>query len=589
MREGRLRVDNRGPLRRTNTSAVRPGGRDRLVFVAGLLSLVLTAPPALAQTYRIDASDLDPVDSSRVDEEDEDALVPWRKKVVRETDPPEVKVTVPPDLVAGQQLFMNVRVTDASQVLVATLYWRYVGDPSWIITNLTGRDGRFVARFRVDRPFEYYVEAYDEWGNGPGLAGSEEAPRRVEVAMPKAQVPDAPPPPPPPPPKAPVGPPPAPMPSGRVLRVATARDIVPGRFELSLEGGLSGGSDFLAPSGSLLGQAGAARLTWGVLPVLELSLAGRAQQARLEVPSGAAYEAGAGSEFSIGGRYLSPALGSLRFALHLSSDLHLPAPGGAWAVSTEALAALTWAPSPLRVSAHAGHRWDNSENTAPGQWSPFGAFGMGVSRFDLLRFGVAVEAQLRTLVPFVEYTLDVPMNRRSFASCEGPAESCRTAPPAFPAARQELPQRVAAGVRFELATMLAIVVAGELSLTPAARGLSALDERAWPAPEAYGLPAPWSLRAALRWQFGAPLPDPKAPVPVPVPSPPVEATPTPPSEVTSMPVATITEIMTAEPAPSEAPSADEAQERVIETALDVPDSSDAAAPSAEPAAVENLP
>lgn len=550
--------------------------------------MVLVAPPSFAQTYRIDPTDLDPVTSPSLDD-DEDELVPWRKKTVRDTDPPEVQVTVPPGVVAGQQIFLNVRVTDASQVLVATLYRRYVGDPVWTITNLTGKDGRFVTRFRVDRPFEYYVEAYDEWGNGPGLAGSEEAPRRVDVRMPNAPKPDEPKPPPPPPPRKPknVGPPPKPIASGRVLRVATARNITPGRFELSLSGALQGGSDFLAPSASLLGRGGEARLAWGVWPTLEVSAAGRTRQATLQVPSGTTFEAAAGTEVSLGGRYLSPALGDVRFAFLLSSDLHLPAPGGSWAVSTEALAAMTWAPSPVRLSLHAGHRWDNSENTAPGRWSPFGAFGMGVSRFDSLRFGAAVEAQLRTLVPFAEYTLDVLLDRRSFASCEGPIDSCRTPPPVFPAAKQQLPQRVAAGLRVELAAMVAVIVAGELSLSPAGRNLSALDERSWPAPESYGLPAPWSVHAGVRWQFSPPAPAPRPPAPAPRQAPPQEV-----SKPTVAPVAEIVEITTASPpAPSseQVPPVDEARPDAVDAGLAIPDSSGAAASSAEPAAVENLP
>jgi hypothetical protein len=80
-------------------------------------------------------------------------------------------------------------LSDPSGLLEPSLLWRYPGQKNWTSVPLTpaGAPDLYVAIVAADkviRDFEYYLEAYDNQGNGPARAGAPEAPLIVRVVPP---------------------------------------------------------------------------------------------------------------------------------------------------------------------------------------------------------------------------------------------------------------------------------------------------------------------------------------------------------------------------------------------------------------------
>jgi hypothetical protein len=77
------------------------------------------------------------------------------------------------------------RTEDLSKVSRVTLNYRVAGNRGFASLNMEPQRGRWIASIparAVTRPgVEYYVEAWDALGNGPGLKGSTAAPIRIAV------------------------------------------------------------------------------------------------------------------------------------------------------------------------------------------------------------------------------------------------------------------------------------------------------------------------------------------------------------------------------------------------------------------------
>lgn len=94
---------------------------------------------------------------------------------------PVVTHSVPEKVVPGR-VVIKFEVYDASPLFAVVFHWRYVGEIHYRQEELVGRRGDYTARLDVTGPFEFWVEAFDERGNGPGLDGTDKQPRRVAVA-----------------------------------------------------------------------------------------------------------------------------------------------------------------------------------------------------------------------------------------------------------------------------------------------------------------------------------------------------------------------------------------------------------------------
>lgn len=83
-----------------------------------------------------------------------------------------------------QVLQLRATITDESGVFDAVLFWRPAGGAAFSGVSLERLpDGTFLGTLPVSvvqaDAVEYFIQAYDEFGNGPANAGSAEAPIRV--------------------------------------------------------------------------------------------------------------------------------------------------------------------------------------------------------------------------------------------------------------------------------------------------------------------------------------------------------------------------------------------------------------------------
>lgn len=114
----------------------------------------------------------------------------------------------------GKPIVVRARIEDESEVFAPSIYVRPVGAANYDNIPMEKVEDAYQATIpaeQVTRALEYFIEAFDEQGNGPVREGTPEDPIRILVFDPD----EGPPPPPPgaePPP--PGVPPPPPPPSG---------------------------------------------------------------------------------------------------------------------------------------------------------------------------------------------------------------------------------------------------------------------------------------------------------------------------------------------------------------------------------------
>lgn len=121
-----------------------------------------------------------------------------------------VRVTQAPK---GQALTIRARIEDASEIFAPSVYVRPKGARDYDnigMRKVLDAYEALVPAEQVDGDLQYFIEAFDEHGNGPAREGSPEAPIEIEVYDPKKGPPGgvvAVPPPPPPPDIVPPPPP----------------------------------------------------------------------------------------------------------------------------------------------------------------------------------------------------------------------------------------------------------------------------------------------------------------------------------------------------------------------------------------------
>lgn len=120
-----------------------------------------------------------------------------------------VRVTEAPP---GKPILIRARIDDASEIFAPSVYVRAQGGAEFITISMQRVQDAYEATIpseQVSGPLEYFIEAFDEEGNGPAREGSPDAPYLIKMGSASL----APPPPivvPPPPPGGQVVAPPPP-------------------------------------------------------------------------------------------------------------------------------------------------------------------------------------------------------------------------------------------------------------------------------------------------------------------------------------------------------------------------------------------
>ncbi|MEQ8278295.1 MAG: hypothetical protein RMA76_37975 [Deltaproteobacteria bacterium] len=130
-----------------------------------------------------------------------------KKKRRRDTKPPRIVHVKLMQTPRSQAVQIRARFEDKSGVFAPTLYYRQHGAAEFTTVEMEKGEEGWVALIpasEVTGPLEYFLEAFDQEGNGPAREGTPENPIPIAVYDEKA--------PPPPPPVEDLTPPPAPPP-----------------------------------------------------------------------------------------------------------------------------------------------------------------------------------------------------------------------------------------------------------------------------------------------------------------------------------------------------------------------------------------
>lgn len=103
--------------------------------------------------------------------------------------PPVIEHTPVASATTGGQVTIVARITDESEVFPPSVTYRAVGSGSKKVVNMVARKSAgkaeyFEAKINVDSSIEYWIEVYDEFGNGPATSGSSSRPHLIEATAP---------------------------------------------------------------------------------------------------------------------------------------------------------------------------------------------------------------------------------------------------------------------------------------------------------------------------------------------------------------------------------------------------------------------
>ncbi|MEM7676744.1 MAG: OmpA family protein [Myxococcota bacterium] len=132
---------------------------------------------------------------------------------------------------------------------------------------------------------------------------------------------------------------------------------------------------------------------------------------------------------------------------------------------------------PLRVHTNLGYVFDNSESLLDGgQLTQPERFALGINEFSRIVFGVGVEAPLKYITPYIEYSAEFPVSPQYLATpgVTAVAQSLTVAQvtppvidaPARPAYQRIVPQVITPGIRVTAIPKLTIDLAVEIGITP---------------------------------------------------------------------------------------------------------------------------
>lgn len=102
---------------------------------------------------------------------------------------PVIRHTPVASATKGETVSVSARMEDASEIFAPTLYYRFAGDSDYDALAMPMRGDSYVARVEASRTsdIEYWIEAYDEYGNGPTRDGGPGRPHRIKVTERRAR------------------------------------------------------------------------------------------------------------------------------------------------------------------------------------------------------------------------------------------------------------------------------------------------------------------------------------------------------------------------------------------------------------------
>ena len=123
-------------------------------------------------------------------------LLPTHAMAAPDTAAPRVLHAVVQKGAIGQNIEVRVQFQDQSEIFEPKLYFRRVGELEYAAIDLSqGAKGEWVGTIPatfVTRDLEYFLEAFDIMGNGPGRNGSPEKPHNIKIVTRMDPVPDQP-------------------------------------------------------------------------------------------------------------------------------------------------------------------------------------------------------------------------------------------------------------------------------------------------------------------------------------------------------------------------------------------------------------
>lgn len=279
-----------------------------------------------------------------------------------------------------------------------------------------------------------------------------------------------------------------PSPSGEtgILRVASADGPQPGLVRVALGFEFFTLGDFFRTGDENTRVAGVLSLSGAPLEYLELWLNVRAVSNRNTLTSPNLLQSQGDLQFGVKGFYPFATVVSAGVDAQVTLLSGIGDSGYDFGASEGRFRALVTAdfskaeqPIPIRAHLNAGYILDNSANLLGDgeELSVSELFALGVSEFDRVTGGVGLEVPVPYVTPYLEYTIEVPINYlatpgvvvtgRALRTAQAAGEPVPEVTLARPAIQRIIPQRLTPGVRIRPPVDgLAIDVAVEIGLTP---------------------------------------------------------------------------------------------------------------------------
>jgi hypothetical protein len=108
-----------------------------------------------------------------------------RLALAADTTPPVIEHTPVTTVTRGETLIITAHMKDQSEIFGPTVWYRPVGKTTFLSAEMIRKtEDIWGAAIPATGDIEYYIEAYDEFGNGPSRAGGPDAPFHVSMVEP---------------------------------------------------------------------------------------------------------------------------------------------------------------------------------------------------------------------------------------------------------------------------------------------------------------------------------------------------------------------------------------------------------------------
>lgn len=97
---------------------------------------------------------------------------------------PVILHQIPPSAQRGVDMILSASVSDSSGIALVRVYYRSAGKTAYLSREMTLQtgdiyEGILPGYVMIGEEVEYYFEAWDLLGNGPGLFGTDQNPHRI--------------------------------------------------------------------------------------------------------------------------------------------------------------------------------------------------------------------------------------------------------------------------------------------------------------------------------------------------------------------------------------------------------------------------